>query len=181
MDLKSYISEKRVPVKTIATSLGCTPPFVYHLAAGRKPCPPVTAIEIERLTGGEVSRYDLRPKDGHLIWPDDTVPAPACNSTQDDLREGCIVSQLRIEQSVREALTDPRKRDDVARAMNWDSSNVSRILSGQMGVTIDKIDALVSSLGYVLVTPRYLNALATMSEVGVHCQCAREGGGECGR
>lgn len=86
----------------------------------------------------------------------------------------------RIEQSLREALTGPG-RHEVQRAVGWDDSQVSRFLSGGQGVVIDKLDALVGAVGYVLVTRRYLDAVATLGEVGMHCECARQGLGECGR
>ena len=54
------------------------------------------------------------------------------------------------------------------------------ILSGGLGVTISKIDALVGASGYVLVSRKYFDAVGTLGEVGMNCQCARNGGGECG-
>lgn len=86
-----------------------------------------------------------------------------------------------IEQALREALSNPATKDDIAAEMGWDASNVSRFLSGQNGVPIGKLETIIKAIGYVMVTPKYLNALAAMSEVGVYCKCAREGGGECGR
>lgn len=85
----------------------------------------------------------------------------------------------RIEQSLRAALTGPG-RQQVTDAVGWDKSQVSRFLSGEGGITIDKIDALVGSVGFVLVSTRYLDAVAVMGEVGMHCECARQGRGECG-
>jgi hypothetical protein len=84
-----------------------------------------------------------------------------------------------IEPALRQALHGPR-RQDVQRALGWDDSQVSRFLSGSQGVVIDKIDTLVASVGFVLVTRRYLDAVATLGEVGMHCECARQGYGECG-
>lgn len=85
----------------------------------------------------------------------------------------------RIEQSLRMALTGSDKHT-VVDATGWDQGFVSRFLSGTAGVTIDKIDALVGSVGFVLVSTRYLDAVAVMGEVGMHCECARQGRGECG-
>ena len=86
----------------------------------------------------------------------------------------------RIEHALRSALNGPA-RHDVQAAVGWDDSQVSRFLSGHQGVVIEKLDALVSAIGYVLITRRYLDAVATLGEVGMHCHCAREGLGECGR
>lgn len=83
-----------------------------------------------------------------------------------------------IERVLRQSLSQPGST--VQEAAGWDASNVSRFLSGQQGVPIGKIDALVGAAGYVLVSRKYLEAIGTLGEVGVHCQCAREGAGECG-
>ena len=83
-----------------------------------------------------------------------------------------------IERVLRQSLSQPGSA--VAEAAGWDSSNVSRFLSGQQGVPIGKIDAIVAAAGYVLIGRKYLEALATFGEVGAHCRCARNGGGECG-
>jgi DNA-binding transcriptional regulator YdaS (Cro superfamily) len=40
-----------------------------HGYANRQPSPEY-AVAIERETGGAVSRWDLRPSDWHLIWPE---------------------------------------------------------------------------------------------------------------
>ena len=87
-----------------------------------------------------------------------------------------------IERALRHHLTNTSdaSQSPAAQAAGWDSSAVSRVLSGQQGVTIGKIDALVNSAGYVLVSQRYFDAIGTLGEVGMHCQCARNGGGECG-
>lgn len=40
-----------------------------HGYANRRP-DPATCVAIERVTGGLVTRADLRPNDWHLIWPE---------------------------------------------------------------------------------------------------------------
>lgn len=85
----------------------------------------------------------------------------------------------RIEQSLRTALSGAARRD-VQAAVGWDNSQVSRFLNGETGITIERIDTLVDAIGFVLVSTRYLDAVATLGEVGMHCSCARQGGGECG-
>jgi hypothetical protein len=85
----------------------------------------------------------------------------------------------RIEQALRSALTS-QGRMEVMESVGWDKSAVSRFLDGQQGVTIDKLDKLVGAVGYVLVTSEYLDAIATLCRVGVNCECARKGMGECG-
>lgn len=85
-----------------------------------------------------------------------------------------------IEHALRRAMSGPA-RLDVQQAMGWDKSSMSRFLSGEQGVAIDKIDTLVRAVGYVLVTGKYLDAMATLGEVGMFCECARQGTGECGK
>ena len=85
-----------------------------------------------------------------------------------------------MERSLREALSDPRRRAAVADALDWDDSQVSRFLSGQAGIVISKLDDAMGALGVVVVEPRYLDALATLSQVGASCACARQGLGACG-
>lgn len=84
----------------------------------------------------------------------------------------------RIEQVLRQNLSQPNSA--VAKAAGWDSSNVSRFLSGQQGVPIGKLDAIVKAAGYVMVGCKFFDAFITFGEVGMHCKCARAGGGECG-
>ncbi|KVE40004.1 hypothetical protein, partial [Burkholderia sp. TSV86] len=91
-----------------------------------------------------------------------------------------VVRRPSIERAFREALSDPRNRGPVAAALGWDDSQVSRFLSGGMGLTIDKIDVAIMALDHRIVSRRYLEAHTTLSEVGLHCKCAREGFGECG-
>lgn len=49
-----------------------------HGYAGRIPSPE-NCLSIERATGGQVTRQDLRPDDYWLIWPD--LPAPQESTT----------------------------------------------------------------------------------------------------
>ncbi|QRX85080.1 DNA-binding protein [Glaciimonas sp. PAMC28666] len=87
---------------------------------------------------------------------------------------------MRIEQALRRALTGPG-RQSVQKHVGWDDSQVSRFLNGGQGVVIDKLDSLVAAVGFVLVTGKYLDAMSTLGEVGMHCECARQGQGECAR
>lgn len=85
-----------------------------------------------------------------------------------------------IERALRTALKDEVTAESIKAATGWDDSAVSRVKSDTQGVVLSKLDALVEAAGYVLVTRRYLDAIGTLSEVGVHCECARSGLGECG-
>ncbi len=83
-----------------------------------------------------------------------------------------------IERVLRQHLSQPGSAAQDAAA--WDGPSVSRFLSGQQGVPIGKIDALVNAAGFVLISRKYLEAIGTLGEVGMYCHCARAGGGECG-
>lgn len=108
---------------------------------------------------------------------------PARNRTQlllePNVNHTLYLGPPRIEQALRGALTS-EGRQQVMDATGWDKSAVSRFLDNQQGVTIDKLDKLVGAVGFALVTRRYLDAITTLSKVGVNCECARAGGGECG-
>lgn len=82
-----------------------------------------------------------------------------------------------IERVLRQHLSQPGSA--AREAATWDGPSVSRFLSGQQGVPIGKIDSLVGACGFVLVSRKYLEAIGTLGEVGMHCHCARNGSGEC--
>lgn len=56
-----------------------------------------------------------------------------------------------------------QKSHEVQTALRWDDSGVSRFLSGSKGIVVDKIDPLVAAVGFVCVTRKYLDAVATLS------------------
>jgi len=85
-----------------------------------------------------------------------------------------------MERAFRQALTDPELRSQACSRLGWDDSQVSRFLSGQMGLPINKIDAAIEVLGMVVTTPRYMDFLAYGASIGANCHCARAGMGECG-
>jgi len=85
-----------------------------------------------------------------------------------------VVRKPSMERAFREALVDPSVKAKVRDAL------VSRFLSGQMGLTIDKIDAAIKVLSLVVSSERYMDYLAYGSQIGAACHCARAGMGECG-
>jgi len=82
--------------------------------------------------------------------------------------------------ALRAALSDPKDKQRVMEIIGWDNTQASRYLSGQMGIVEDKLDAAIAAVGFVAVTPKYINWLAEGCEIGAHCQCARDGLGVCG-
>lgn len=85
-----------------------------------------------------------------------------------------------MERAFRSSLTDPYTRKVVRDRLGWDDSQVSRFLSGQTGVTIDKLDAAIEALAMVVTSRAYMDFLAFGARVGAACECARAGQGECG-
>lgn len=73
MDLRSYTSA--LPsggVKHFARRLGIGHVYLSMLSGrqdGRQPSP-ILCVAIERESGQQVRRWDLRPSDWHLIWPE---------------------------------------------------------------------------------------------------------------
>lgn len=87
--------------------------------------------------------------------------------------------RIGIETAIRRALDDQRKCGEIMSATGWSASDVSRVKSGQQGIKIEYIDAILASLGYVAVEPAYMDFLAYGCKIGSNCKCAREGGGSC--
>ncbi len=85
-----------------------------------------------------------------------------------------------MESQFRQALASPKSREAIQAALGWDDSQVSRFLSGQLGLPINKIDAAIAALDMRVVTRQYLDAIGTLSITGAQCWCAREGYGNCG-
>lgn len=70
MHLSDHIKQNRGAGVEIASALGIAPSYLSQIASGHRPAPPATCVQIERATSGAVRRWDLRPDDWHLIWPE---------------------------------------------------------------------------------------------------------------
>ncbi|BCY20615.1 phage protein [Bordetella pertussis] len=71
MDLNSYLNrEDATSAAALAREVGVSPALVYQWRTGRRPVPVEHCAAIERATGGEVSRRDLRPGDWPRVWPE---------------------------------------------------------------------------------------------------------------
>lgn len=79
MELKTYVGEKRGRGAALAFALGVNPVMVSQWASGIKPVPAERCAALELATDGAVRRWDLRPNDWYLIWPElvNTDGAPA--------------------------------------------------------------------------------------------------------
>src|SRR5688500_6519990 len=82
-----------------------------------------------------------------------------------------------MEQAFRRALTDSTSRKAVRDQLGWDDSQVSRFLSAQTGLTLEKIDAAIAALDMTVTSRRYMDFLAYGSQIGAACYCARAGMG----
>lgn len=73
VDLRIYTTAlPRGGMSQLAKELGVTPIYLSQLAArqdGRLPSPALCVL-IEAKTDKAVRRWDLRPDDWHLIWPE---------------------------------------------------------------------------------------------------------------
>ena len=54
----------------LARALEVAGPTVSEWRKGERPVPVERCVQIERVTGGAVTRMDLRPDDWHRIWPE---------------------------------------------------------------------------------------------------------------
>lgn len=62
MTLQQFFMDKKRGAKdALAKELGISRTWMSQLIQGRQVCSPELAVEIERLTSGQVTRKDLRP------------------------------------------------------------------------------------------------------------------------
>ena len=59
-----------IQLKDVAAALGTSQSYLSQMLHGRKPWAPKYCIGIESITGGAVTRQDLRPHDALRIWPE---------------------------------------------------------------------------------------------------------------
>lgn len=73
LSLQDYLAQQpRGAVAALAAELRVSRVYLSQLAArqdGRVPSAELCVL-IERATGGQVRRWNLRPADWHLIWPE---------------------------------------------------------------------------------------------------------------
>ena len=95
MKLRTYVSQQRGRAAWLARAIGVRPVMISQWMSG-KSVSVTSALAIEHATGGSVMRWDLRPDDWHLIWPElvgtegaplITQPAPGAVQPQEDGHE----------------------------------------------------------------------------------------------
>lgn len=69
MDINTYLSSTETAA-SLARKLEISPVLVSQWRNGVRPIPIERCPDIERATGGAVTRRDLRPDDWHRIWPE---------------------------------------------------------------------------------------------------------------
>ena len=70
MDLRSYVSAERGRAARLAEAIGVNPVMVSQWASHVREVPVDRCTAIESATGGAVMRWDLRPTDWALMWPE---------------------------------------------------------------------------------------------------------------
>lgn len=65
--LQEWLAKPGNKVVDLATAIGVSKAHISLMAAGKRTITAETAIAIERETGGEITRQDLRPD----LWPTD--------------------------------------------------------------------------------------------------------------
>ena len=71
MDLKTYLQSLDVPERDkLAAACSATRGHLQNVMYGQRPCSPELAAALERESGGQVRRWETRPGDWHLIWPE---------------------------------------------------------------------------------------------------------------
>ena len=76
MNLKKYCAEVESGKSELSKQMGVSEDQIYQWANGVRMARPESCVRIEALTGGKVTRQELRPNDFWLIWPDLAKFAP---------------------------------------------------------------------------------------------------------
>ncbi len=95
-------------------------------------------------------------------------------------KEFVIAREPLLTATLRDACRDAGKRRAICEATGWDDSMPNKVVNGA-GVTLEKIHALLESLGLVVTTQDYMDYLAQGNQIGSSCRCARMSMGACGR
>jgi DNA-binding transcriptional regulator YdaS (Cro superfamily) len=75
MDISTYLIKAGVKQSDFARAIEVPPSMLYQWLRGLRPVAVKHCMKIEKQTGGEVTRRDLRPHDWQNIWPELATPA----------------------------------------------------------------------------------------------------------
>lgn len=81
MELHAWLKGKSGRSQKLAKGIGVPASFISKLRSGKKKVPIARCVAIERFTGGEVTRKDLRPDDWQNYWPELATPEPSSQMT----------------------------------------------------------------------------------------------------
>lgn len=70
MDLAAHLGAERGRLAAVAAAAGLSPSFLSQVAKGVRGAPAERCVQIEAATDQVVRRWDLRPADWWLIWPE---------------------------------------------------------------------------------------------------------------
>lgn len=70
MQLSEYLGAERGRFVRVASELKIAAAWLSQMADKKRPTPPHLVPEIERLSDYAVRRWEMRPSDWHLIWPE---------------------------------------------------------------------------------------------------------------
>lgn len=79
--------------RALAQLVGVDEQYLYQCLTGRKAMKPEEAVRAERLSNRALRRWDLRPKDWHLIWPE-LIGAPGAPEVASDTASAKSTAQL---------------------------------------------------------------------------------------
>jgi len=84
MKLAEYVDQAHGRQTELARSLGVDPQLVWQWSREVREVPMPRCAPIELATGGAVRRWDLRPTDWHINWPElvGTAGAPELVAVQ---------------------------------------------------------------------------------------------------
>lgn len=68
--LATFLGGERGRASRLARAIDLSPQFLLQLAKGTRPVPAERCAAIEVASNLAVRRWDLRPADWHLIWPE---------------------------------------------------------------------------------------------------------------
>ena len=84
-----------------------------------------------------------------------------------------------IQDQLRAALADPRRKKALLAETGWDESMPSKVLAGGAGITIEKLDLVCHALGLTVVAIQYMDYLSLGNSIGANCCRARMSQGHC--
>ncbi len=82
MTLVDWLSEHYGNARKLARDIGVTPAIVSHWRSGARVVPVTRCVDVERATGGAVTRRELRPHDWSRYWPELDRRAPRGASSE---------------------------------------------------------------------------------------------------